>query len=276
MKTKLILSACFLVLVSLSFIQLVNAQPTQLSTTVSLTYLNVQLTYPSEVLPGQAATVNVQATAKASFHLNKLVVQVYYGDGNALHLLAAVSVANNTSLNNGDQISGSIQLSVPLAAPRTSIVALVSEIFRVPYYSYSSLYYPYSYLYFPSGNPSRPYFFYVYPPTNMAAADDSLATLSYVKATTPEYVTLQSEYQALQQQLAQSQSDNQKLQQNLQNTQNTLAQANSIIAGLNQQLSSTQTQLETFEAISAILVAIAVVLGFLLFKQRRKPEQTVK
>ncbi len=273
MKLKLTIAACLLVLASLSITQLVNAQPNQVSTTVSLGYLNVQLSYPSEVLPGQAATVNLQATAKDSFHLNKLIVQVYYGDVNSLHLLTSVTVLNNTWLNKDYQVSRTIQLNVPAEAPRTSLVALVSENFGVPYYTYSSYYYPFSYMYFPSGNPMQPYFQYVYPPTNMAGADYALAPLSYVNATTPEYVTLQNEYQMLQQQLAQSQSDNQKLQQSLQETQ---AEKNSIIADLTQQLASTQTTVRTFEAISAILAVIAIVLGFLLFKARTKHERSSK
>ncbi len=271
MKFKLIIAACLLVLASLSITQLVNAQPNQVSTTVSLGYLNVQLSYPSEVLPGQAATVSLQVTAKDSFHLNKLMVQIYYGDGNSLHLLTSVSVLNNTWLNKDYQVSSDIQLNVPAEAPRTSLVALVSENFRVPYYSYSSYYYPFSYMYFPSGNPMQPYFQYVYPPTNMAGGDDGLAPLSYVKATTPEYVTLQNEYQMLQQQLAQSQSDNQKLQQTLQDTQ---AGKNAIIADLTQQLASTQTTVRTFEMISAILAVTAIALGLLLFRTKAKREKS--
>ncbi len=270
MKYKLILAACFLVLASLSITQSVYAQSKQVSTTISLSYLNVQLTYPSEVLPGQAATVNVQVTAKDSFHLDKLIVQVYYGDGNNLHLLTSVTIANNTSMNKGYQISRNIELNVPAEVPRTYLVALFSENIRVPYYTYSSYYYPYSYWYFPSGNPMEPYSFYVYPPNNISATDDALASLSYVKATTPEYVTLQNEYQMIQQQLAQSQAENQKLQQNLQDT---LAQKNSMIADLNQQLASTQTVVGTLEATSAILAAVAIVFGFMLFRARTKPER---
>lgn len=273
MKFKVTIAACLLALSLLSITQLVNAQPTQVSTTVSLSYFNVQLSYPSEVLPGQAATVNLQATAKDSFHLNKLIVQVYYGDGNSLHLLISVAVLNNTWLNKDFQIAKTIQFSVPAEAPRTSLVALVSENYRVPSYTYSSYYYPFSYWYFPSGNPMQPYFYYVYPPTNIAATDDALAPLSYVKATTSEYVTLQDEYQMLQQQLAQSHSDNQKLQQTLQDTQ---AEKNSIIADLTQQLASTQTSVRTLEAISTILAVIVIVLGFLLFRARTRRERSSK
>ena len=270
MKYKLILAAGFLVLASVSITQSVYAQTSQIATTVSLAYLNVQLAYPSEVLPGQAATVNVQASAKDSLRLNKLVVQVYYGDGNNLHLLTSVTVANNTSVNKGDQISRDIQFNVPAEAPRTSLVALVSENVKMPYYTYASFYYPYSYWYLPSGNPQNPYFFYVYPPNNISATDDALASLSYVKATTPEYVTLQNEYQMLQQQLAQSQSENQKLQQNLQETQ---ARNNSIISDLNQQLAATRTLAQTLEATSIILAAVAIALGLMLFRARTKSEK---
>ena len=261
MKPKVLLAACFVFLAMLAMGQMVHAESSQVSTTVELKYLAIHLTYPSEVLPGQMATVSVQATAKDYVHLSKLVLQVYYADGTSLHMLTAVTVADNVYLSKGNQVGKDLQVNVPADAPRTSLVALVSENVNLTY-DYWSYYYPYPYWYWGDGNYSESYFIYAYPvPYYTSATDDGLSSLSYVKATTPEYVTLQSEYQMVQQQLAQSKADNQKLQ-------DTVTQNNSVIANLNQQLASTQIMIRTLEAFSIILAVLAIVLGFLLFKSR--------
>lgn len=248
----------------------VSGQPSQLSTTVSLNNLNVQLTYPTEILPGQAGIVSVQATAKNSFDLSKLVVQIYFADGSSIRSLTSAIIANKTSVNSGDRFAKDVRFNVPADAPRTSIIALVSEDVYVPVDLYAPYFYPYSYWYFPSGNAMNPYFYYVYPPTNITTTDSVLAPLSYVKATTPEYVALQKEYQMLQQQLAQSQADNQKLQQNLQDTTN---QKNSVIADLSQQLAHSQTSVRTLQVTSLILAIVAAALGFMLFRARTRTEK---
>ncbi len=247
--------------------QVVYAQSSQVSTTAELNSLTVQLSYPSEVLPDQAVTVSVQATAKDYVQLGKLVLQVYYADGNSLHLLTTVTVAANVYLNKGNQVSKDIQVNVPADAPRTSLVALITENVNSPSYTYWSYYYPYSYWYWGDENYSDSYFFYAYP-ISTSVTDDGLSPLSYIKATTPEYVTLQGEYQMVQQQLNQSKADNQKLQ-------DTVAQDNSVIANLNQQLASTQAMVRTLEAFAIILAVLAIALGLLLFTGRiRHPKKS--
>ncbi len=266
MKHRVVLGVCFVVLAMVALGQVVYAESSQVSTTVELNSLTVKLSYPSEVLPGQAATVSVQATAKDYVQLGKLVLQVYYADGNSLHLLTTVAVAANAYLSKGNQVSKDIQVNVPADAPRTSLVALVTENVNSPSYDYWS-YYPYSYWYWGDENYSESYFFYAYP-ISTSVTDDGLSPLSYIKATTPEYVTLQGEYQMVQQQLNQSKADNQKLQ-------DTVAQDNSVITNLNQQLASTQAMVRTLEAFAIILAVLAIVLGLLLFKGRiRHPKKS--
>lgn len=262
MKFKILLGVCIVVLVMMALGQVVYAQSSQVSTTVELNSLTVQLSYPSEVLPGQLATVSVQATAKDYLQLGKLVLQVYYADGHSLHLLTSVTVATNVYLSKGNQVSKDIQVNVPADAPRTSLVALVTENVNSPSYNYWSYYYPYSYWYWGDENYTDTYFLYAYPTYYYTSVtDDGLSPLSYIKATTPEYITLQGEYRIVLQQLNQSRTDNQKLQ-------GTVAQDNSVIANLNQQLGSTQAMVGTLEAFAIILAIVALVLGFLLFKGR--------
>jgi hypothetical protein len=269
MNRRIIIAVCFVVLSSMAVGQYVSAQPSQVSTAVNLSYLTVELTYPSEVLPGQSATISVQANAKDYFRLVKLVLQVYYADGNNLKLLTTATVASDVYLSKSNQLTKDVQAAVPADAPRTSLVAIVSENVKTPYYDY----YPYSYFYY--GAASNPYFYYVYPPYYyLSVTDDALAPLSYVKATTPEYVSLQTEYQMLEQKLNQTQADNHKLQQDLQAAQSSVAQKDSMIADLNKQLTSAQTMIGTLGAISVIFAGIAVGLGFFHFRGRiKRPKQ---
>jgi hypothetical protein len=260
---------------SLTYAHPVFAQPTQTSYTVNLTYLTVQLSYPSEVMPGDSVTVNLQATTKSYVDSISLTTQVLYADNGSLHQLASATVSNNNNYyaNSSSTLSKQIQFTVPQDAPRTSLVAALTEKIQSTSYSYyPAYYYP---AYYDSSSPNCYYYpdywsydygyctyygtAYGFPSYSYNATSDvGVAPLSYIKATTPEYVSLQSEYQMVQQQLAQSQTQNQQLQ-------NTIAQRDATIANLNQQLSSNQTMIGTLELVAAGLavVAIGVVIAYL-------------
>jgi NADH:ubiquinone oxidoreductase subunit B-like Fe-S oxidoreductase len=76
------------------------------------------------------------------------------------------------------------------------------------------------------------YYFAYYPSYSYGTStDQAIAPLSYIKATTPEFVALQSGYQKLQQQVNQTQSQNRQLQI-------TASQQSAAINQLNQQLAS--------------------------------------
>jgi hypothetical protein len=275
MKPKVIVPIVLLVIVGSIFAtRSVFAQSNQITGTVSLSHLNVQLTYPSQVLPGQSATINLTAQAKDSFQLTSLTVQVYLADQNNLRQLLSTTVAQNTMMQSGNQISKQIQVSVPSDAPRTSLVAIVTESVSLSSSSYSYPYaYPYwsgygnwngygSYPYYYYSSPSV-YYYYSYPSTNYpSSSDDAIAPLSYVLATTPEYVTLQAKYQQLQ-------AQNDQLQQELQALQNSTAQKDSTISNLKNQLSSAQGTTTLFEIVAVILAIAVVALATLHFKPTR-------
>jgi hypothetical protein len=278
----------FAVLASISLTQPTYAQSMQVST-ANLTYLNVQATYPSEVLPANSVSVHVQATAKSSIELLSLTAQIYYADGASLRQLTTSTIASNVYMSNGYQVSKDIQVTVPQDAPRTSLIAQFSEKVQSNYYNY--YYSPYIYYY--GYNDSYPYYRYYYHSypyyyygaysaySYSTATDGGVAPLSYIKATTPEYITLQTEYQMLQQQLAQSQDQNQQLQQNLQNAQNTITQQNAAIANLNQQLSSAETMVGTLQVVSIALAGLAIALGVVTVclargKSRNKQQKSTK
>lgn len=245
--------------------QLVLADSTQVSNTVSLSHLSVKLAYPSEVLPGQSITINIQATARGSFRLKSLEVQVYFADGNNLRQLTTATVSKDLYMSKGDQINKDIQTAVPADAPRTALIALVSETATMTYYDYSYYYYP-PYYY---GNYS---YYYVYYPSYSysSVTDDGIAPLSYIKATTPEYVSLQTAYQMLQQKLDPSQAENQQLKQTLDARQATINQLNSDIAALNQKFTSAQGTITLLEVTSIILVGILVTLAVYTFRERNR------
>ena len=245
--------------------QLVLADSTQVSNTVSLSHLSVKLAYPSEVLPGQSITINIQATARDSFRLKSLEVQVYFADGNNLRQLTTATISKDLYMSKGAQINKDIQTAVPADAPRTALIALVSETATMTYYDYSYYYYP-PYYY---GNYS---YYYVYYPSYSysSVTDDGIAPLSYIKATTPEYVSLQTAYQMLQQKLDPSQAENQQLKQTLDAKQATINQLNSDIAALNQKFTSAQGTITLLEVTSIILVGILVALAVYTFRERNR------
>jgi regulator of replication initiation timing len=193
----------------------------------------------------------------------------------------------------GKSVSSDIQITVPQDAPRTSLVAAFSERAQQSYYDYSS-YYPYATAYYV--NYSSPYYayycdpyytnnnycpyqyyyqyypysytvYYGYPSSSYSTTttDVGITSLPYIKATTPEAVTLQSQNEQLQQQLSQSQadnqklqSDNQKLQQDLQNAQQTIAQQNSTANDMNQRLTSSNFLTYGLGALAAVFAILAV------------------
>jgi len=117
------------IVVALCMNPLVYAQSSQVVGRVSLTHLNVQLTYPSEILPGQSVTVGVQAQAKSSFQLASLTMQVYYVDPTQLNLrqVASATVAQGLTMSSGGQINKAVQVTIPTDAPRTSLIARVAR-----------------------------------------------------------------------------------------------------------------------------------------------------
>jgi len=93
MRSKVIVPIIIAVIVASIFAtQSVYAQD-QATSSVSLSHLNVQLTYPSQVLPGQSVTVNVMAQARDSFRLTSLTMQVYLADQNNLQQLLSTTLA---------------------------------------------------------------------------------------------------------------------------------------------------------------------------------------
>jgi len=127
-------------MVALSVVVVAHAQAAQTSYTVNLSYFTVQMTYPSQVNPGDLVTVNMQANAKNSFTSASLTAQIFYVDGNTLHQLTSVTLNNNGYVNSGSTLNKQITFTVPQNAPRTSLFASITENVQTAYANY--YYYP--------------------------------------------------------------------------------------------------------------------------------------
>jgi hypothetical protein len=277
-----------LCLASMSLFSSAFAQPNQASYTVVLNALTLQLTYPSEVMPGYTVTVSVQGTPNGyNLFLQGLTVTIYYADSTGLHQTSSQTLVSNSGYNYGAynygyyggysmsqataSFSKSITVSVPENAPRTSLIAVFSETVQSTYYNYAPYYYYSPASYGMGMHHHTSYFLFYYPSYSYSTAtDQAIAPLSYIRANTPEFVGLQSEYQALQLQLNETQSQNLQLK-------TISSQQSSTINQLNQQLAISDNERQTYQTITLTLTALAVALAALnvyLWKTKRggKPE----
>jgi hypothetical protein len=242
------------------------AQQAQVSYAVNLSSLTLQVTYPSEVMPGGVVTVNIQGSPKGnSLYLQSLTATIYYADAAGLHQLAAQTIVSNLVSNTygyyapytTGNFSKNFTVTVPQDAPRTSLVAVFSETVRSNNYYYYDYWSNFGFSYY--GNP-----FYVYYPSYSTTTDEAVAPLSYIRAATPEYVALQSEYQALQQRLNQTHSQNNQLQ-------TTITQQNAMISQLNEQVASANAKAQTYQTLALAFIIIALALAaFSIYQFRSK------
>ncbi len=242
------------------------ADPGQLTSNFALNYLDVRLTYPSEVTPGQSITVTLQATAKTSLQLNGLTLQIYYAilSPNSLRQVASTTIAKNTAVNAGQQLQGVTQAQIPSDAPRTSLIAMTSENATI------------ATRYFAPANSTQRAISIRYE----MDSDNAITALAYIQATTPDYLALQSQYQVMQTQM---QTQINQLQKSLNQTQAQIKSMNETELQLQRTISdrdNTNTQLNdlfhqamnrwrTFEELAAGLGILAAALAVLNIKQWR-------
>jgi hypothetical protein len=290
MKYAKSLLATGVLLISLSLFNAAFGQPTQASYTVKLNSLSLQVTYPAEVLPGDNVTVSVQGTPIGNaVYLLSLTVTIYYADSSGLHQLPSVTLVNPPNAYNPyvtygyytESFSKNFTVNVPKNAPRTSLVALFSEAVQ-PNYNYGGYGYNYPY-YYNNPYPYPGYSYYPYYPYYVSPAyypysyssysyssDQAVAPLSYIRASTPESMALQSENQMLQQQLNQVQSQNQQLQTKVSQQNATINQQSQQLAGLN-------GTIQTYQTVALALGVVSVILlAFNINQRRSKPQQATE
>ena len=123
------------------------AQSAQVSYTVNLNSFSLQVTYPSQVKPGDTVSVNVQANPKTSVaYLQTLTATIYYADTSGLHTYCNSDPFTNNGYGYGyygtSSFTKSFTVNVPPNAPRTSLVAVFTETSQSNYYN---TYYDYGY-----------------------------------------------------------------------------------------------------------------------------------
>jgi len=242
-------------------------------------------------MPGDSVTVSVQGTPTGNaVYLQSLTATIYYADSSGLHQLPIQTLVASNSPNTYNNFvsytySGSFSknftVKVPESAPRTSLVAIFSETVQPNYYSYGGYAYNYPNYYSNLPNTYQGYPYYPYYPTYayMAPAyypysyssystppygsDQAIAPLSYVRASTPESATLQSENQMLQQQLSQAQGQNQQLLTKV-------SQQSATIDQLTQQLSMTSGTMQMYQVLVVAFGVLAAILLALNIQRRSK------
>jgi hypothetical protein len=223
-------------------------------------------------MPGESITVTVHGSPKgSSVYLQKLTATIYYADATGLHQLASQTLVSNSANGYGyygasamASFSKNFTVNVPEDVPRTSLVAIFSETIQPNNYNY--YYGPYAFSYWFYVDPLFPTVVSFYPSySNMT--DDAISPLSYVNATTPEYVALQSEYRMLQHQLNQTQAQIQQLQ-------TAITRQNATISQLNLQVTSANTTTQTYQTVAAVFIIITVTLAalaaFTIYQMRNK------
>jgi len=262
MKSVLAFLVTGTILLLVSMFNPAFAQPTQLSYLVNLNSFTLRVTYPSEAMPGDTVTVIIQGSPNSnSVYLQSLTVIIYYADATGLHQLGNQNLVSNPANGYGyygsyptGSFSKSFTVNVPQNASRTSLIAIFSETVQFNNYYY--------YNYWSFGYPCADPVFCGYYPSYITTTDDAIAPLSYIKATTPEYLTLQ-------QQMNQTQAQNKQLQ-------TTISQQTTMINQLNQQLTSANATTQTYQMILVVFVITAVALAVFNLYQSRSKEKMQK
>lgn len=225
----------------------------------SLSHFDIEVTYPASVKPGDTATVSVSATSKASTYVRDLIVEILVpSTGGDLRLVTSISVVRETSVRSGDRFSRTATVTVPTDTPRSFMMATASENVRTYYYSY---YYPYTYPYYRWSH-NQSYYWYWWPVyysyrTYSDSVETGIAPLSYVLATTPEYIQLKADYDRLSEDYTELTDRYARLQTDYDNV---VAKNESLDAAL------AMTRI----ALIAVVVAVAVVTVVLLLQKQGK------
>lgn len=231
----------------------------------SLAYFDVDVTYPTSGKPGETITVSIAAVAKKDCEVQDLSVEFFvYSTTGDPRSIGSTSIAKQVSVASGNSFQKSAAYTIPTDAPRSFLMAVASETVRTYSYTYSYYYSYYSYwwLY----NTSR-YWWWWYPVyyswrTYMDTVDKETGPLTYVLATTPEYIQLKADYDKLT-------SDYNKLSSDY-STLNTrysrLNEEHQKLLTENENL--TQTLAVTRVAVYCLVVGISVV-AVLLYLQKK-------
>src|SRR5208283_486716 len=108
-----------MILFSVLMVNSAFAQSAQVSYTVNLSAFSLQVTYPSQVKPGDAVSVNVQVNPKTSLaYLQTLTATVYYADSGGLHSVSTQTLYSDNGY--GGYVTSSFTKSFTVTVPQNA------------------------------------------------------------------------------------------------------------------------------------------------------------
>jgi hypothetical protein len=231
----------------------------QTSTMLKLDYVNVQLSYPAIVMPGETATLNAKAVSHDNFELDSLDVHLYVPTQNNIKLIGDGNVVRGVIMTTNSEVSRDITFTVLPDAPAGSLLVVVTEDVRFPPTANS---FGYGYAIEVYQNSSYPYNYRISPVPSVPNPNViSYAMVSYVNANT----------QATSTQSTVSQSQTQPLQQN----------PNNFTASQPNPQSQPAANTDGVQLVAAIvgIAVLASAIAFLALRRRgqtRQAQSTVK
>jgi len=261
--------------------------------TLSTLHFKIDLTYPNATKPEDSISILIKATAKGTMQIKELTfnLDAYTSDGDLLRI-GESTLLEKKLVKSGDSWSQTLDVTVPSDTPRSTLIGSFYEVWNEPIYYVVVVYNdsdpapvavdwwwyggPESY-YWWSRDDAWPYGYY-YDYKTFSALSEPVA-LSYVLATTPEYVRLESEKEAL----ATKYSDLESTYNGLASKYNSLSKEyNSTSTELSelkatheatvQELANTRNYMYVFAASTLALVALTAFLIILRRKPSKKAE----
>jgi len=262
-------------------------------TTGSTLHFEIDLTYPNATKPGDSISISAKAKAKSTAQIKELTfnLHAYTSDGGLLRI-GELEIVKKKLVKSGDSWSQTFNVTVPSDTPRSTLVGSFSEVWDEPIY--------YVFVVYNDSVPAPvvidwwrywdpdPYYWwdrkgvwpygYYYDFKTFSTLSEPIA-LSYVLATTPEYVRLKSEEEAL----AVKYSDLESMHNGLVSKYNSLSnEYNSTSRELNElkatheatalELAATRNYMYILAASTLALAALAVFLIALRRRPLRKPQ----
>jgi len=257
--------------------------------TCSTLHFEIDLTYPNATKPGDSISISVKAKAKGTTQIKELTfnLDAYTLDGGLLRI-GELTLVKKKLVRSGDSWSQTFNVTVPSDTPRSTLIGSFTEVWDDPVYYVIVVYNesapvvidwwywdpdPY---YWWSRKGVWPYGYY-YDFKTLSTLSEPIA-LSYVLATTPEYVKLKSEEEAL----ALEYSDLESMYNGLASKYNSLSnEYNSTSKELNElkatheatvlELATTRNYMYIFAASTLAFAALTVFLIALRRRPLSKP-----
>ena len=260
--------------------------------TCSTSHFEIDLTYPNATEPGDSISILLKAKAKGTTQIKELTfnLDAYSLDGGLLRI-GELAIVKKKLVRSGDSWSQTFNVTVPSDTPRSTLIGSFSEVWDEPVYYVVVVYndtapvvidwwwyWDHEPYYWWSRKGVWPYGYY-YDFKTLSTLSEPIA-LSYVLATTPEYVKLKSEEEAL----AAKYSDLESMYNGLASKYNSLSsEYNSTSRDLNElkaihettvlELTATRNYMYIFAASTLALAALAALLIALRRRPTKKPEE---